>query len=68
MKINMSNLDRVLRIVAASVCIVLYYTGTVVGTPGVIGLALATVLLVTAFAGNCPVYTLLGKRARSGNS
>lgn len=68
MKPNMSNLDRILRIVAASVCIILYYTGTVVGTPGVIGLALATILLVTAFTGNCPVYTLLGKRTRSGNS
>lgn len=60
MQINMSTLDRMLRVVAAFLLFTLFYTGTVVGTPGVIGLALATIFLGTAIWGNCPLYTLLG--------
>ena len=62
METNMSNLDRMLRIFAAFAFVILYYTGTVIGTLGIIGLALATVFLGTAIFGNCPLYTLLGIR------
>jgi hypothetical protein len=62
MQTNMSNLDRMLRIFVAFVFITLYYTSTVIGTPGIIGLAIATVFLGTAIFGNCPLYTLLGIR------
>ena len=58
----MSNLDRMLRIFAAFVFITLYYTDTVTGTPGIIGLALATIFLGTAILGSCPLYSLLGIR------
>ena len=62
MQINMSNLDRMLRIFAAFVFITLSYTGTVPVTVGLVGLGLATIFLATAIFGNCPLYTLLGIR------
>jgi len=62
MEINMSKLDRVLRIFTAFLFFVLYYTEMVMGTLGLIGLAVATVLLGTALVGSCPLYTLLGIR------
>lgn len=62
MDINMSNLDRMLRFFGAIIIIALYYTGTVIGSLGIIGLVLAIVLLGTAIFGNCPLYTLLGIR------
>lgn len=58
----MSNLDRTLRIIAAAVCIALFYSGTVPGALGVMGLAIATIFLGTAIFGNCPLYSLLGIR------
>lgn len=58
----MSNLDRMLRIFAAFLLFILFYTGMVPGVLGVVGLAFATVFLSTAIFGNCPLYTLLGIR------
>lgn len=60
METNMSKLDRMLRIFIAIVFIALFYTGTVPGTLGVIGLALAIIFLGTAILGSCPLYSLLG--------
>ena len=60
MLINMSKLDRVLRVIIAFAFLVLYYTGMVTGTAGTVGLVLAAVLLGTVTFGYCPLYTLLG--------
>ena len=60
MQTNMSNLDRTLRIIAAFVLVILFYTNTVTDTLGLIGLALAVIFLGTAIMGNCPLYSLLG--------
>lgn len=62
MQINMGKLDRVLRIIAAFVFIILYYTGTVTGTLGLIGLLVAAIFLTTTIWGFCPLYNLLGIR------
>lgn len=56
MKRNMSNLDRIIRVVLAAVFAILYFTGTLTGTLGIILLVLGGVFLLTALVGFCPLY------------
>ena len=56
MKRNMSNLDRIIRVVLAALFAVLYFTGTLTGTLGIILLVLGGVFLLTALVGFCPLY------------
>ncbi len=56
MKTNMGSTDRIVRIIIAAVVAVLYFTGTVGGTLGIVLLALAGVFLLTSFLGFCPLY------------
>jgi len=56
----MGSADRVIRILAAIVFAVLYFTGTVTGTWGIILLVFGAVFLVTSFVGFCPLYAILG--------
>jgi len=58
MKPNMGNLDRIIRLALAVVFAVLYFTGTVSGTLGVILLVLAVVFVATSAISFCPLYTL----------
>ena len=60
MKTNMGKTDRLLRVVAAVLLSVLYFTGTITGLPGMILLLVGGALLTTAFLGFCGLYTLLG--------
>lgn len=59
MKRNMSNLDRIVRALAAVLLGNLYFSGTVSGVLGIILMAITAVLLVTAITGSCLIYTLL---------
>ena len=59
MKANESSLDRIIRLVFAIVSFVLYFTGVVGGTLGIVTLAIGVVLLLTALIGFCPLYALL---------
>lgn len=56
MKRNMSNLDRLIRIVVAAVIAYLYFGGIVTGALGIILLVLAVVFLLTSFIAFCPLY------------
>ena len=56
MKRNMSNLDRLIRIVVAAVFAYLYFGGIVTGALGVILVVLAVVFLLTSFIAFCPLY------------
>lgn len=56
MKRNMSNLDRLIRVVVAAVFAYLYFSGVVTGAMGVILLVLAVVFLLTSFVAFCPLY------------
>ena len=56
MKRNMSNLDRVIRVVLALVFAFLYFSGTVSGTVGVVLLILGGVFLLTSLISFCPLY------------
>ncbi len=59
MKVNVGNLDRVIRIVLAAVVGLLYATGQIHGTTALILGVLAVIFLVTGAVGLCPLYHLL---------
>ncbi len=56
MKKNMSDLDRIIRVVLAVVFAVLYFTGVVSGWLGIVLLVLAVIFLLTALLAFCPLY------------
>ncbi len=58
MKRNMSNLDRVARVVVAALFAYLYFGGIVTGTPGIVLLALGAVFVLTSVVSFCPLYTV----------
>ena len=60
MKRNVGTIDRVLRIVIALVIGVLLITGQLSGAAALILGIVALILLGTALAGSCPLYTVLG--------
>ncbi|MDC6355705.1 MULTISPECIES: YgaP family membrane protein [unclassified Robiginitalea] len=60
MKKNMGSADRVIRLLIAAVIGVLYYTGTVSGTLGIVLLILASVFILTSFISFCPLYAPFG--------
>jgi hypothetical protein len=59
MKKNMGLTDRIIRTSLAIVLIVLFFTGIIPGTTGIIMTAIAGVLLLTSVAGFCPLYIFL---------
>ena len=60
MKKNMGNTDRVIRFIVAAVIGVLYYTGTISGTLGIVLLVLAGIFVLTSFVSFCPLYLPFG--------
>lgn len=60
MKANMGSTDRILRILLAVVIGILYFTGTITGTLGIVLLVLAVVFLLTSFISFCPLYAPFG--------
>jgi len=56
MKKNMGSVDRVVRLVAAIVVAILYFTGQISGTAAVVLGIIAVVFLVTSLVGVCPLY------------
>jgi drug/metabolite transporter superfamily protein YnfA len=60
MKKNMGTADRIIRLLAAAVFAILYFTNTVTGTLGVVLLALGGVFVLTSIISFCPLYSLVG--------
>ena len=60
MKKNMGSADRVIRIILAAIFAVLYFTGTVTGTLGLVLVILGAVFLLTSVVSFCPLYTIVG--------
>ncbi len=56
MKPNIGTTDRIIRAVLAVILAVLYFSGTVTGTLGIILLVLAGVFLFTSLISFCPLY------------
>jgi len=60
MKKNMGSADRIIRVLLAIVAAVLYFTGTISGTVGIILLVLAGVFVLTSLISFCPLYAPFG--------
>ncbi len=60
MKKNMGGTDRIIRILIALIISVLFYTGTISGTVGIVLVVLAGVFLLTSFVKFCPLYLPFG--------
>ena len=56
MKRNMSNTDRIIRVLISALFAYLYFGGIVTGTFGIILLVLAGVFTLTAVIAFCPLY------------
>ena len=56
MKRNMSNLDRIIRVILAAVFAYLYFGGIVNGALGILLVVLGAVFLLTAIVAFCPLY------------
>jgi hypothetical protein len=60
MKKNMGSADRIIRLVLAAVFAVLFFTGTVSGTVGIVLLVLGGVFALTSVVSFCPLYAPFG--------
>ena len=56
----MGTADRIIRIIIAAILGVLYFTGTVSGTLGIVLLVLAGVFVLTSLISFCPLYAPFG--------
>jgi K+-transporting ATPase A subunit len=56
MKRNMSNVDRIIRVIIAAVFAYLYFGGIVTGTLGIILVVLGAVFVLTSLISFCPLY------------
>ncbi len=56
----MGSTDRIIRIIIAAIIGVLYFTGTITGTWGLVLVILAGVFLLTSFISFCPLYAPFG--------
>ncbi len=60
MKANMGGADRIIRILIAVVAAVLYFSGTISETVGIVAMVIAGIFLLTSLISFCPLYTILG--------
>lgn len=60
MKKNMGMTDKIIRIIVAVVIGILFFTGIIPGTLGIILLVLAGIFLLTSFISFCPLYAPFG--------
>ncbi len=60
MKKNMGLTDRIVRTILAIVLIILFFTGVIPGTTGIVLMVLSGVFLLTSLLGFCPLYILFG--------
>lgn len=61
---NMSNADRIIRLVIVALFATLYFTGTVAGTLGLVLLILSVVFLFTSATAFCPIYRIFNLSTR----
>lgn len=64
MKKNMGIADKTLRILAAIVIAILYFTNVIGGTAAIILLIVGVVFVLTSAAGTCPLYLPFGISTR----
>ncbi len=57
---NMGIPDRTIRVLIAIAIAILYFTGIISGTIGLVLLAVASIFILTSLLGTCPLYSLFG--------
>lgn len=60
MKKNVGNADRIIRVILAAVFAVLYFTGILPGTVGLVLVALGGIFVLTSLISFCPIYAIVG--------
>ncbi len=60
MKSNMGTTDKIIRIAIAVLIAILYFTGVIPKTLGIVLLVLAAVFVLTSLVSFCPLYTIFG--------
>ncbi len=60
MKSNMGTTDKIIRIAIAVLIAILYFTGVIPGTLGIVLLVLAAVFVLTSLVSFCPLYLPFG--------
>jgi uncharacterized membrane protein YtjA (UPF0391 family) len=60
MKKNIGQTDKLIRLIIAAIIAVLYLTGIISGTAGIILLIVALILVATSLFSFCGIYTLFG--------
>ncbi len=60
MKANMGVIDKSVRIAAAVIIAILYFTHVISGTVAIILLIIAAIFIVTSFISFCPLYYPFG--------
>ncbi|MBX2893682.1 MAG: DUF2892 domain-containing protein [Saprospiraceae bacterium] len=60
MKKNMGSLDKTIRLIAAALFAVLFFTNVVGGMVGYVLLALGGIFVLTSLVGFCPIYAIVG--------
>lgn len=66
MKRNMSDVDRIVRVIIAAVFAWLYFSGIVTGALGIILVALGVIFTLTSIFAFCPLYLLFGVSTHKG--
>jgi cellobiose-specific phosphotransferase system component IIC len=64
MKINMGSADRIIRVLAALLIVVLYATSVISGMLATVFLIVAAVFTLTSLIGSCPLYLPFGINTR----
>lgn len=57
---NMGSADRIIRLIVAAIAVVLYFTGTLTGTLGIVALVVAAIFTLTSVISFCPLYAIVG--------
>ncbi len=60
MKNNMGITDRVVRVIIAAIIGILYFSGMLSGTLGIVLMVVAAVFVLTSLLGFCPLYAPFG--------
>jgi hypothetical protein len=60
MKPNLGTTDKIIRIALAVLVAILYFTGVISGTLGIVLLVLAGVFVLTSLVSFCPIWAIIG--------
>lgn len=64
MKVNQTNIERIIRIIVGLALGILFITGTITGGWGIAAIIVGAVMLLTGGSGFCPLYTFAGIKSK----